>query len=120
MILIVMMLLLLQRIILMSGLMAVWFLVGLLVFLLLALAFLLIRLSVLGGVVGVMIFTLILIGRIVEVSLQFLGHFRLSRGLRCGVLFWPCTTLVVLSNLGVDNLGVVRHVDRLLRGCRGP
>ena len=23
-------------------------------------------------------------------------------------------------HLGVDNLGVVRHVDRLLRGCRGP
>ena len=23
-------------------------------------------------------------------------------------------------HLGVDNLGVVRHVERLLRGCRGP
>ena len=35
-----------------------------------------------------------------------------------------CVVLALQSSravhLGVDNLGVVRHVDRLLRGCRGP
>ena len=34
-----------------------------------------------------MVFTLILIGRIVEVFLQFLGHFNLFRELKRGVLF---------------------------------
>ena len=41
---------------------------------------------VVGGVM-LMVFTLNLIGRIVEVSLQFLGHFNLFRELKCGVLF---------------------------------
>ena len=90
MILIMMMLLLLCRIILMSGLMAVWFLIDLLVFLLLAPVSLLIRLNVSGGVVGgvmLMVFTLVLIGRIVEVSLQFLVLCSLFKELKCGVLF---------------------------------
>ena len=34
------------------------------------------------------------------------------------MLFWPLQTSRAV-HLGVDNLGVVRHVDRLLRGCRG-
>ena len=50
--LIVIGLLLLCRIILMSGLMAVWFLIILLVFPLLVLGFLLIKLSIFGGIVG--------------------------------------------------------------------
>ena len=55
----------------------------------------------------------------VGVSLQFLDHFRLFRGLRCGVFFLALQTSRAV-HLGVDNLGVVRHVDRLLRGSRGP
>ena len=106
----------------MSGLMAVWFLIGLVVFLPLALASLLIRLSVFGGgcrwghVDGV--------------------HPDLDRACCRGFssVPGPLQTVqraemwgVVLAlqssravHLGVDNLGVVRHVDRLLRGCRGP
>ena len=35
-----------------------------------------------------------------------------------GVLLALQTSRAV--HFGVDNLGVVRHVGRLLRGCRGP
>ena len=74
----------------MSGQMAVWFLIGLLVFPLLGVGSLLIRLIVPGGVVGgvmLMVFILILTKCTVEVFVQSLGHFNLFRGLRCGVLF---------------------------------
>ena len=36
-----------------------------------------------------------------------------------GSHFWLCSPLVRFT-LGVDNLGVVRHVGRLLDGCHGP
>ena len=58
------------------------------------------------------IFTLLVI-RLVEVSALFLCLISLYRGLRCGVLFW-LYNLLVLFTLGVDNLGVVRHVGRML------
>ena len=89
---------------------------------LLDLGFLLIKLNISGGVVGgvmLMVFVLILTKCAVEVFVRFLGHFNLFRGLRCGVLFWPCRTSRAV-HLGVDNLGVVRHVGRLLGGCHGP
>ena len=63
------------------------------------------------------IFTLLVIFRFVEVSALSLDLFKLFKGLRCGVLFWLSNPLVLFI-LGVDNLGVVRHVDRMLRGCR--
>ena len=69
--------------------------------------------------VMLMVFTLMLIGLIVEVSLQVLGHFNLfKRAEMWGVVLALQSSGAV--HLGVDNLGVVRHVDRLLRGCRGP
>ena len=106
----------------MSGLMSVWFLIGLLVFPLLAPVSLLIMLSVFGGVVGgvmLMVFTLVLIGRLVWVSPQFPGPLQtIQRAEMWGVVLALQTSRAV--HLGVDNLGVVRHVDRLLRGCRGP
>ena len=43
----------------------------------------------------------------------------LSNGLRCGGVVLALQTSRAV-HLGVDNLGVVRHVDRLLRGSRGP
>ena len=68
--------------------------------------------------VRLIFFTLSVIFRLVEVSVLFLGLFSLFKGLRCGVLFWPCRPLVPFT-LGVDNLGVVRHVGRLLDGRPG-
>ena len=59
-------------------------------------------------------FTLIL--RPAEVSVLFLGLFNLFRGLKCGVSLQSSSAV----HLGVDNLGVVRHVGRLLDGCHGP
>ena len=58
---------------------------------------LLTSLSISGGVIGgvmLMIFVLILMLRLVGVSALFLGLFNLFKGLRCGVLFWPCSPLV--------------------------
>ena len=46
---------------------------------------------------------------------RFLGHFNLFRGLKCGVSFLAFQTSRAV-HLGVDNLGVVRHVGRLLDG----
>ena len=89
--LIMMVLLLLSRIILMFGRMAVWFFdhltgvssSGAGFFCSSSWAFLE-RLYV----VMLMMFVLILIRRIVEVSLQFLDHFNLFKELSNGVLFW--------------------------------
>ena len=74
----------------MSGQMAAWFLISLLVFLLLGPVSLLIRMIVFGGVVGgvmLMVFVLILTRCIVEDFVQSLGHFNLFRGLKCGASF---------------------------------
>ena len=105
----------------MLGRMAVWFLIVLLVSPLPVLDFLLIRLGVSGEVVcGVMLmmFVLILIMVAAVVFVRSLGHFNLFRGLRCGGVILALQTSRAV-HLGVDNLGVVRHVDRLLSGCRG-
>ena len=75
-----------------------------------------------GGVVGgamLMVFTLVLIGRIVEVFASVPGPLQsVQRAEMWGVVLALQSSRAV--HLGVDNLGVVRHVDRLLRGCRGP
>ena len=100
---------------------AVWLLITLLVFPLLDLGFFLISLSIFGEVIGgvmLIMFVLILTLSAVEVFVQFLGLFNLFKELKCGVLVWPCSPLRGV-HLGVDNLGVVRHVGRLLDSCRG-
>ena len=43
------------------------------------------------------VFVLILMLRLVRVSALFLGLFNLSRGLRCGESFWPCSPLVPVT-----------------------
>ena len=53
-----------------------------------------------------------------EVSALFLGLSSLFRELRCGVLCWVLQSSGAV-HLGVDNLGVVRHVGRLLDGHCG-
>ena len=114
-------LLLLCLIILMSGQMAALFLIDLLVFPLQVLGSLLTSLRTAGVVVGgvmLMVFVQVVRFPLVEVSVRFLGHFNLFRGLRCGVLFW-LSSLLVRFILGVDNLGVGRHVGRLLDGHHG-
>ena len=54
----------------------------------------------------------------VEVSALFLVLISPFRELRCGVSFGLCSLLVRFT-LDVDNLGVVRHVGRLLDNCPG-
>ena len=108
----------------MFGLMAVWFLIDSLVFPLQVLGFLLTSLSISGEVVGGVTWmefelTLILIGRPAEVFVLFLGLFNLFRGLKCVRVILALQSSRAV-HLGVDNLGVVRHVGRLLDGCRGP
>ena len=96
------------------GLMAVWFLITLLVFPLLDLGFFTHQPELFWRVIcGVMLimFVLILTLGAVEVFVLFLGLFNLFKELKCGVLFWLCGHLVPI-HLGVDNLGVVRHVGR--------
>ena len=51
----------------------------------------------------------------VVVFVLCLVHFSLFRGLSSGVLFLLCR-LIMGVHLGVDNLGVVRQVGRLLDG----
>ena len=70
---------------------------------------------------GVMltVFVLMLMWCLVGVSALFLGLFNQFRGLKCGESSWLCSPLVPFM-FGVDNLGVVRHVGRLIDGCRGP
>ena len=89
-----------------------------LVLLLLVLGSLLICLVIAGVVVGgVMLirFELTAPFRSVEVFVQSLGHFRLSRELWGVILALQSSDAV---HLGVDILGVVRHVGRLLAGRR--
>ena len=103
----------------MFGPMAVWFLIGLLVFLLLAPRFFAHQAErSLGGVVSgamLMVFTLILIGRASRGFLvRFLDHFRsVQRAEMWGVVLALQSSRAV--HLGVDNLGVVSHVGLLLR-----
>ena len=71
------------------------------------------------GVGGVMSVVFILRGRCIlaEVFPLFLGLCSLFSVLRCGVPYQLCSSSAV--HLGVDNLGVVRHVGRLLDGRPG-
>ena len=118
--LIMIVLLLLCRIILMFGLMAVWFLITLLVFPLLDLGFLLISLSIFGGVIGgvmLIMFVLILTLSAAEVFVLFLGLFSLFKGLRCGLLFLALQSSRAV-HLWCGQLGVLRHVGRSLGSCR--
>ena len=103
--LIMIVLLLLCRIILMFGLMAVWFLIILQEFPLLELGFFAHHAErtpgregrFVGGVV-LMVFVLILDHCLLsEVFVRFLGHFNLFRGLSCGVSFWPFRHLVLFT-----------------------
>ena len=108
----------------MSGLMVELFLIVSLVFLLLELVSLLISLAI-SGMTGagamLMLFVLRVIFRLVEVSVLFLGLFSLFKLLQMwGVILALCSPLVSVASLGVDNLGVVRHVGRLLDGRHGP
>ena len=96
-------------------------LIKLLVFHLQVLGSLLTSLRTAGVVVGVvmlMVFVQVEMLCLVWVSVQFLGLFSLVKELTCGGVI-----LVLQSSgavhLGVDNLGVVRHVGRLLDGHHG-
>ena len=103
------------------GQMVVWSWIRSLVSLLLVLGCLLTSPSTAGVAVGgamLIMFVLILTLSAVEVFVQSLGLFNLFKGLRCGVLFLALQSSRAV-HLGVDNLGVVRHVGRLLGGCRG-
>ena len=62
---------------------------------------------------------MILILRLAGSFVLFLGLFSLFRGLKCGGVILALQSSGAV-HLGVDNLGVVRHVGRLLDGCRGP
>ena len=55
---------------------------------------------------------------LVVVFAPSLGLVSRFRELRCGLSFWLCSHLM-LYTWGVDNLGVVRHVGRLLDGHHG-
>ena len=57
--------------------------------------------------------------RLAEVSVLFLGFFSLFKGLRCGGVILALQSSGAV-HLGVDNLGVVHHVGRLLDGRHGP
>ena len=117
---------LLCRIAQLSGRMVALSLILLLVFHLQVLGSLLTSLRTAGVVVGgvmLTVFVLIMMLRLVGESALFLGLFNLFRGLRCvcvggGVILALQSSSAV--HLGVDNLGVVRHVGRLLDGCHGP
>ena len=122
MILIMIWLLLLYRIILMSGQMEALFLIGLLVFPLQVLVFFAHQAQHFwegrrwGHVDGVRINPDVASCRVfcsVHGPLQ-----SVQRAEMWGVILALQTSRAV--HLGVDNLGVVRHVGRLLDGCRGP
>ena len=104
------------------GLTVVWCWIQSLVFLLLVLVCLLTSLSsagvVVGGAMSIMFSLLVLLILVGLLSLS-LVHCRLFRGLSCGgeegvILALQSTDAV---HVGVDNLGVVRHVGRLLDDC---
>ena len=94
-------------------------------------AFILTRLLVSSSGAGFLPISLIAAGVIVGVVLVRLGSFVLWRLLFCPWVFSVCSKSrnvgVILSlqsssaiHLGVDNLGVVRYVGRLLDGRHGP
>ena len=56
---------------------------------------------------------------LVRVSVLFLGLSSLFRELKCGGVISALQSSDAV-HLGVDNLGVVRHVGRLLDGRHGP
>ena len=66
----------------------------------------------------VVVFSLRVMFRPVEVSVLFQGLSSLFRELRCRSVILALQSSGSV-HLGVDNLGVVRHVGRLLDGCRG-
>ena len=105
----------------MSSRMAALSLIGLLVSLLQVLGSLLTSLRNAGVVVGgvmSMVFVQVVKFRLVEVSVLFLGLSGLFRELRCGSVILALQSSSAV-HLGVDNLGVVRHVGRLLDGHCG-
>ena len=105
----------------MSGRMVPLSLIASLVSLLQVLGSLLTSLRTAGVVVGgvmLTVFVQVVKFRLVGVSVLFLGLSSLFRELRCWVSFWLCS-LLVRYTLVVDNLGVVRHVGRLLDGHCG-
>ena len=74
---------------------------------------------VVGGVM-LMVFVLIMVFRLVEASVLSPDLFSLFKEPKCGrgvILALQSSSAV---HLGVDNLGVVRHVGRLLDGRHGP
>ena len=73
--------------------------------------------GVIGGVILIM-FVLIQTLSAVEVFVQSLGLFNLFKELKCGVFFLALQSSRAV-HIGVDNLGVVRHIGRLLDGCCG-
>ena len=105
----------------MSGLMVALSLIRSLVFLHLELGSLLTRLmtaGVVGGGVMLIVFALRVQFRPVGVSVLFLGLFSpVQRAELWGVILALQSFCVV--HMGVDNLGVVRHVGRLLDGSHG-
>ena len=89
-----------SRITPMFGLMVALSLIRSLVFLLLELGFSLTNLSlfgVIGGGVRFILFALRVSFSPVGVSVLFLGHFNLFRGLKCGESFWLCSLLVLFT-----------------------
>ena len=71
------------------------------------------------GIIGMMMFMMVLWFPLVEVSVLSLGPFQSVQRAE----MWVVILTVQSSNavhLGVDNLGVVRHVGRLLDGRHGP
>ena len=106
----------------MSGQMAALFLNGLLVFSLQALGFLLTRLSISGEVAGGVMLMVFVLNPDVASCTGFCsvpGPLQsVQRAEMWGVILALQTSRAV--HLGVDNLGVVRHVGRLLDGRHGP
>ena len=102
---------------LMFGLMVVWLMTGCLALLLLGLGALFTGSVgsglVGGGVIGMMMLVMVLWFLLVVVSAQFLGLCRQFRGLWGVILALQADDGV---HLGVDNLGVVRHVGRIVDG----
>ena len=103
----------------MSGLMVVSFWIGLLVFLLPVLGSFLFLLGIAGVAVSggmLMIFVLMVFDVLVGVSALFLDLYSPFNALRCGGVILALQSSSAV-HLGVDNLGVVRHVGRLLVDC---
>ena len=85
------------------------------------LGFLLTKLRIAGVVVGGVMLIVFALGvrfRLAGSSAPFLGLCSLFRELKCGVSFWLCSLFLPFIQ-GLTNLGVVRHVGRLLNGHHG-